>query len=81
MQSFWNKKASQGIFFPREAYKRGSTPIFRSFRAVTGASRGAFDPDAQRTHFGRAARKALSAEEPLSFAQGEPVTFPASSHK
>ena len=51
MRSFGNKKASQGIFFPREAYKRGSTPIFRSCSAVTGTSRKAFDPVAQQAHF------------------------------
>ena len=51
MRSFGNKKASQGIFFPREACKRGSTPIFRSCSAVTGTSRKAFDPVARQAHF------------------------------
>ena len=51
MRSFGNKKASQGIFFPREAYKRGSTPIFRSCSAVTGTFRRAFNPVARQAHF------------------------------
>ena len=51
MRSFGNKKASQGIFFPREAYKRGSTPIFRSCSAVTGTFRRAFDPVARAKPF------------------------------
>ena len=51
MRSFGNKKASQGIFFPREAYKSGSTPIFRSCSAVTGTFRRALYPVALQAHF------------------------------
>ncbi len=48
--------------------------------AVTGVSRGAFDPDARRTHLHRAARSALAADGAPLLSARDTVTLSASSH-